>query len=75
MNMEWRPEYEINVSQHAETENKLSVVIQAPAWTWANWGEILMLISWMLHPCMYFTDDFEFQAYTIILKPLSQTKQ
>ena len=70
--MEWRPEYEINVSQHAETDNKLSVVIQAPAWTWANWGKILMLISWILHPYMYFT---KFQAYTIILKPLSQTKQ
>ena len=40
MNMEWRPEYEINVSQHAEPDSKLSVVIQAPAWTWANWGKL-----------------------------------
>ena len=39
MNMEWRPEYEINVSKHAETDSKLSVMIQAPAWTWANWGK------------------------------------
>ena len=40
MNMEWRPEYEIKVSQHAEPDSKLSVVIQAPAWTWANWGKL-----------------------------------
>lgn len=37
MNMEWRPEYEIQVGQQSESQD-LFIKVEAPSWTWSNWG-------------------------------------
>ena len=37
MNMEWRPEYQIQVGQHSESQD-LFIKVEAPSWTWSNWG-------------------------------------
>ena len=37
MNMEWRPEYQIQVGQ-SESSPDLFIKVEAPSWTWSNWG-------------------------------------